>query len=94
MIIIIFLKVQAAAENFQTAVSHVWSSHLSPDLGESDTMPGRGSGSPTLEQSICVMTSHHMGTAALGQSVGAAVVLQNRSQKNVSSYHIPLPQYH
>lgn len=57
MIIIIFLKVQGAAENFQTAVSHVWSSHLSPDLRESDAMPGRGSGFPAFEESICVVNT-------------------------------------
>lgn len=47
MIIIIFLKVQAAAENFQISVSHLWSSQvIYPQTSDLNVIPGRESRIP------------------------------------------------
>lgn len=101
MIIIIFLKVQGAAENFQTAVSHVWSSHLSPDLRESDAMPGRGSGFPAFEESICVVTTGDGCPAPIsGSCCGPHKIdLENNMSPVITSPRpvdsmFTLPQYH
>lgn len=47
---------QAAAENFQIAMSHLWSRQvIYPQTSDSDVVPGRGSRIPTFKTMTLTM---------------------------------------
>lgn len=79
---------QAAAENFQTAVTHVWSSHLSPN-SESERFARKGLRASHFKQTSGVVTLSPCGVAFLGQLVGTVLDPTKWVSEDVSSHHIP-----